>query len=388
MTHLYEIVVLGDPPGDELNKLREEVRKVIEKYGFKIGREVKWTVNPDKINNPGTRGVAAAYFAFSDKGKKSPALATLVQYGIPVLPIVHDLRHATAFLPDALKSINAAELRNGNMTSIAADLLSSIGLLSKQRRVFLSYRRNEATEAAHQLFEALSRRKFNVFLDTHVINAGDHFQDSLWHHLCDCDVLVMLDTKSYFESRWTEAEFGRALAKDISILRVGWPKVPLSERAQTADQMPLKAGHFAGRGKFTNATIEEICNKVEETRCKSNAIRSLLLVSKLRSAANKVGGKVLSIGTNMAVHIQLPGKRKPLVVYPRLGVPTSAALHDAHDYCSKMDIEVPAVAYDHVGLLPGWQRHLDWLGEHVKPVRWMKVDEAAWRFADWEKRGA
>jgi TIR domain len=68
-----------------------------------------------------------------------------------------------------------------------------------------------------------SARLFDVFLDTHGIAPAEDFQTMLWHRLCDSDVLVMLDTPNYFGSRWTSAEFGRALAKGIAVLRVGWP---------------------------------------------------------------------------------------------------------------------------------------------------------------------
>jgi hypothetical protein len=34
---------------------------------------------------------------------------------------------------------------------------------------------------------------------------------------------VMLDTPTYFESKWTRQELGRARAKEIHVLRVVWP---------------------------------------------------------------------------------------------------------------------------------------------------------------------
>jgi hypothetical protein len=100
-------------------------------------------------------------------------------------------------------------------------LLECVGLLPRQRRVFVSYRRDEARQAALQMFDALSSRHFYVFLDTHGITPAEDFQAMLWHRLCDSDVLLMLDTPNYFEGRWTSAEFGRALAKGISVLRIG-----------------------------------------------------------------------------------------------------------------------------------------------------------------------
>jgi len=41
-----------------------------------------------------------------------------------------------------------------------------------------------------------------------------------------------------------------------------------------------------------------------------------------------------------------------------------------------------AVIYDHVGLHSNCLDHLDWLGDHIQVVKWIKAAEAAWRFAD------
>ena len=77
-------------------------------------------------------------------------------------------------------------------------MLESVGLLPRQRRVFVSYRRDEARQAALQLFNAFSAKLFDVFLDTHGIAPTEDFQAVLWHRLCNSDVLVMLDTPGLF----------------------------------------------------------------------------------------------------------------------------------------------------------------------------------------------
>ena len=80
------------------------------------------------------------------------------------------------------------------MSELASAILECVGLMRRQRRVFLSYRSVESRAAALQLHDLLTARGFDVFLDTHVIRPGDPFQDVLWHRLCDSDVLIMLDT--------------------------------------------------------------------------------------------------------------------------------------------------------------------------------------------------
>jgi hypothetical protein len=299
---------------------------------------------------------------------------------------VDDLDHASSQLPPALQPLNALGLKQNTIDRIASAFLECVSLLPRQRRIFLSYRRVESRSAALQLFDTLSARQFNVFLDTHEISPGVHFQQALWHNLCDCDVLVMLDTAAYFNSRWTKAEFGRALAKGIPILRVGWPSVTTDRIAKTSSSVALDTADLDAGGNISQAKIDEICIAVEQLRCLSHAVRNLNIVSRLKMAAECVGGQLKAVGRNSAVHIELPNDGGEIIVYPQVGVPTSKALHDAHGYALSRTKLVPAVVYDHLGLDPAWQQHMDWLGVHVQAVRWLQLEKAAWSFADWEDR--
>ncbi|MCC4261479.1 toll/interleukin-1 receptor domain-containing protein, partial [Pseudomonas aestusnigri] len=258
--------------------------------------------------------------------------------------------------------------------------LECAGLLPKQRRVFVSYRRDEAKVAALQMFDALSSRHFDVFLDTHSIAPAEDFQTMLWHRLCDSDVLLMLDTADYFNSRWTTAEFGRALAKGISILRVGWPEVMPSSRLATASILELADEDLdETTGRIRNAAIGRICRQLEEVRSKSHAVRMVNLMSNLRIGIESIGGAVLGTGTGRGVRLQLPTDEL-IVVYPTVGVPTSMTMHEA--YLNSPDESV-AILYDHVGLHPQWLTHLDWLGHYIQATRWLRACEASWQLADW-----
>jgi hypothetical protein len=202
----------------------------------------------------------------------------------------------------------------------------------------------------------------------------------LWHRLCDSDVLLMLDTASYFDSRWTEAEFGRALAKGILVLRVGWPGISPSTRLGTAARIDLVGADFVtGSERLKSDAIEKIRVQLEAVRCSSQAVRNLNLVSTIRGAVERIGGKIKGVGRHMAVSLELPSGLK-VVVYPAVGVPTSVNLNDAADDAQTEHI---GVVYDHVGLHSTWLKHLSWLGDNIKIVRWIKASEAAWSFAGW-----
>lgn len=376
---LYQLAVLGAPTTEQLTQLEQIIAPAVQKFGLRLGHEVDWKVCPSVFDPDQQKSSAVAFYG--SPGAPMANVARLLRSGIPVLPVVSDAARIAEEIPELLRPFNCLPYSTGGAQRVATALLECSGLLPRQRRVFVSYRRGEAREAALQLLDAFSARLFDVFLDTHGIPPAEDFQTMLWHRLCDSDVLVMLDTPGYFESRWTSAEFGRALAKGISVLRISWPDSTPSARTATASRAELLPEEVdSGTGRLADQAIERICLQLEAVRSQSHAVRSVNLVSNLRNAAETIGGHVIGVGLNKAVYIQLPDSRE-VVAYPTVGVPTSTTLHDASTNSPDQSV---AVVFDHVGLHPRWLEHLDWLGGHIRTARWVKASEASWQFAAWE----
>lgn len=376
---LYELAIIGAPSDAQLDELADCVSRVIQSFGLRLGEEVAWSVRPDTFR-PSQRTPAAVVF-FGAVGVEEHALESLRRKGVPILPIVSAEGQVANEIPSQLRPLNCLPYATHGPERVATALLECVGLLPRQRRVFLSYRRDEARQAALQLFDALSARVFEVFLDTHGITPAEDFQAVLWHRLCDSDVLVMLDTPGYFDSRWTSAEYGRALAKGISVLRIGWPGVNASPRASTASRIDLRADEVdAATGQLAEDAIKRICRQLEIVRGQSHAVRSLNLFSKIQQAVECIEGNVTGVGIHNAIYVTLRGE-KQLVVFPTVGVPTSLTLNDAIDNAGGIST---AVAYDHIGLDKKWIEHLEWLGQNIQSARWVRATEAAWTFAGWE----
>lgn len=378
MPELYQLAVLGAPTEEQIADLQQALAEAVGMFGLELGREIGWSINPEAFN-PDQRKSSAVVF-FGGNNPTTANISQLLQRSIPILPIASDVNNVANEIPAILQPLNCLAYNVGGAKRVATALLECVGLLPRQRRVFVSYRRGEAREAALQLFDAFSAKLFDVFLDTHGIAPAEDFQTMLWHRLCDSDVLVMLDTPGYFESRWTSAEFGRALAKGISVLRIGWPDSTPSARTATASRAELLPEEVdSTTGRLSDGAIERISLQLEEVRSQSHAVRTVNLVSNLRNAIETIGGQVVGVGANKAVYIQLADK-KEIVVYPTVGVPTSTTLHEASTNSPDKSV---AVVFDHVGLHPKWLGHLDWLGNHINSARWVKASEAGWQFADW-----
>ncbi|MEM8492237.1 MAG: toll/interleukin-1 receptor domain-containing protein [Pseudomonadota bacterium] len=291
-----------------------------------------------------------------------------------VIPVVRDIDHCSQELPESASPFNAIEYSERCAPSaVVSAVMETLGILPMKRRVFVSYRRTEAREAALQLHDQLRSRKFSVFLDTHEIGFGQPFQDLLWHELSGCDVLLMIDTSTYFQSRWTSEEFGRAGNMRIGILRVAFPHVAASDAVALTRSINLDANEVDPEGKLVATAIDVIADELERFRARSVATRLDNMLGALRVAVEAEGGRVSNPGPMKRVFVELnkaDGSMCRLVVYPAIGVPTSdlveKILNHAGTDC--------AVLYDGQSLLQSWIDHLHWLGDSVSELRWIRSD--------------
>ncbi len=387
MTYLYQLAVLGAPTETQIQALREAITQVIGKFNLRLGQEVGLEILPAIFKPHLLQPSAVVYFAGATAALSQTQVTNLdelLQRGVPVIPVISGSNQSA--VPDLLKALHCLDYVKGEAQQLAIALLACIGLLQQYRRVFISYRQDEANEAAYQLYKALSALQFDVYLDTDIAATkaklpSDDMAALSWHKLYDSDVLLMLDTPGYFDSRWSSAEFGRVLAKGISILRVDWPGATPSRRSSIANVSKLSNEVIdLQSGRIADPAVTAICAKLEEVRSQNHAVRAVNIISSIRIAIQKVGGKMLGVSANKAVHLQLPdGKR--LTVYPTVGVPTPLTLEDAISHAQG---EPVAVVYDPVGLNQKNVKHLQWLEELIPSSQWIKATEASWQFGHWK----
>ena len=376
---LYELALHGNPSDQNVAEIESCLISIIEPFAMTLGKEIAWSVISATTATHQTIPMAVAYFA--DTSQSDVSLKRLLDQGVAIVPVASAQSKISSELPVVLRSLNCLTVKEDGPLRIATALLECVGLLPRQRRVFLSYKRDEARQSALQLFDYLSGKVIDVFLDTHGVLPGEEFQSVLWHKLCDSDVLVMLDTPNYFDSRWTTAEYGRALAKGISILRIEWPGVNASRRAGTAAKMELLPSDIdTGTGLLSKDALTKIGKQIEIVRGRSTAVRRLNLFKSLKRDVECIGGSVTGTGLHNAIYLALPDGTR-VVAYPTVGVPTSLTLNDAMDHAAGQQV---AIVFDHLGLQPQWLSHLVWLEKNIPAARWVRASEAAWTFAGWE----
>jgi TIR domain len=386
----YQIGILGTPQDAHRAGLQESIQSMIQPFGLSVGAGLDLLDPAACLTRETKAAFVAVYFGGASPDQDSlRALTTLVHENSPVIPVVGDLKTFSLNVPSILEFANGLALgaAGPNLEALAAALLECVGLLRRQRRVFISYRRLDAARAALQLHEALGSRGFDVFLDTYDVRPADDFQAIVWHRLCDSDVMVMLDTPGYFGNRWTAAEMGRALAKKIAVLGVVWPDHQPERPTQLREPIFLQNADLQGHdGPLASPVIERILTAVEQLRSKSLAFRHAAIAGALRSAAEGIGGSVTAVGAHRAVKIVLADGRT-LCAFPTVGVPTAEHFHEAAEHFEpanhSSEALAPILVYDHVGLHARWQRHLDWLHQNLNVVRALQIAQAAWQLADW-----
>ena len=120
----------------------------------------------------GTLNPIARVVVFLASGKKPPSnLVADVQAwlaaGTLVVPLITPKAKFNTVVPEPLHAINALIWDNRRTPSrqLVVDILRRVGLAEEERSIFISYKRTDSRGIAEQLWEALSKRGFKVFLD-------------------------------------------------------------------------------------------------------------------------------------------------------------------------------------------------------------------------------
>lgn len=376
---LYEVAVLGDPSPDQAEQLERGIRAAAEAYELDFGVDLVLQVDPPHFAPPQRTTAVAVYFGGLGGGAKT-IRGVLDPTNVAVIPVASTEDNVAEEIPTELRFLNCHLTDRGGADRLLSTVLECLGLLRRQRRVFLSYRRSEVRDAALQVFDILSARGYEVFLDTHGVARAVDFQEMLWHKLCDVDVMVMLETPTYFTSRWTREEFGRALSKNIGVLNVQWPDTTPSKDTQTCSRVEILPQELDSHtGGLTTAALERIADQLERFRSLSFAVRRISAMAQLTAAIESIHGQVLGVGPHFTTQVRLPSG-DDVSVSPVIGVPDSHTLHEA---MMRANGQPSAVLYDHVGVLPSWNDHLQWLAKNIPRAYWVRSSQAAWDLAGW-----
>lgn len=379
MGYKYQLILLGS----DVPQKQQVLSKLSEKFkDLGLPNNVLKVIEADDISNnySGNQPTFALYFGNIDGNHHHLDITNkLIKDGTMILPVFFGNPDEGAFskeIPCILSNQNAMQFKDAELDRIANIILESFELLRSTRKIFISYRRNESTSVAIQLYEALESYNYDVFLDTHSIGKGEPFQDELWHRMTDCDVLVLLNTPKFLESHWCKEEFAEAGAKQIGIVQLVWPNHEIKKidsGSHISYPIQLRESDFVDniynnkdRSKLVDVIVDEIIQKVESVRARNLASRQDNLITEFRNIAQQCGRKIIVQPEKFLTEDLASGKRN--IYIPTIGIPQSTSCQSAEikmELYKYSDVSIRLI-YDDLRIRDKWLQHLDWLNDNFK----------------------
>ena len=368
--YCYQLIILGNDFGIQkaiINSLKDKVEEIgINFNHFRIINDKNFDEYTDASPS------FCIYLGRNEENKQFADVGLLEKVVVDaalVLPIVQgSLDSFNQCVPEIISTYNGLAVseqdKDVKVEKVANNILEAFSLLRKNRRVFISYKRDESTSVAIQLYEALERSGFDVFLDTHNIRPSEPFQDELWHRMADSDVVVLLNTSNFLGSKWTTKELATANKLLLGMVVVSWPEHSIKHHKDAEISFPieLKANDFNNKNERLNSNVvDEIIKNVESIRARTLAARRDNLISNFMKMAKSKGCnpqldsyKIISMTKN----------DEEIVLVPAVGIPNSLNYESSSIFIE----EIRNKKYEHVYILfdetcirDYWLKHLKWL---------------------------
>ena len=267
MSSSYELVLLHRELGDFARDVEATIRSATDDV----------LVRPDlldikyNMSDVSAEAHVAVVYLGSIGGCKDRAIATALEdamsHSFPLLPIVRtrEAGPVREKLPTVINHINAADW-DRDRNAVPLVLLGMLGLVERERKVFLSYRQIETTETAVQLHTELVRNRFEVFLDRFALPPGEDFPRRLDEDLGDKAFVVLLESSGLRNSPWVQHEIAYAHSHRIDVLAITLPgvsEVQLVPAIDEAFRIRLSNSDCVPSGQLTVGKLSSILERIE-----------------------------------------------------------------------------------------------------------------------------
>lgn len=229
-----------------------------------------------------------------------------------VLPLVEPVAvpRMRTCLPAGFTLFNA-ETYTHDIESTLPAVLQAVGLAPDERKVFISYRRADTLNLADQLFDALSHKGFDVFLDRFRIPPGVDFQRRLTEELADKAMLIALESPTFEESEWIRYEIGFATKHRLALLAINTPGG--KKLSGIGERISLPLTDLAPDGQLLDAVLDRVVHEVQLNHHRMIHYRRRLMTESLSWALSAHGipnqtlraGTVSAQGPNGTVHLSV-----------------------------------------------------------------------------------
>ncbi|MGP5521635.1 TIR domain-containing protein [Psychrobacter namhaensis] len=370
--YCYQLIILGKDFG-----IKNEIIEIFQRRVEDLGIDWSSFIIIDNENCEGYTDSSPAFCIYlgaktdDNNFTDSDFLTQVTKDASLLLPVVQGtLDNFGDCIPEILNNYNGINLseedRNQKIEQIVNNILEGFSLLKKNRKIFISYKRNESTNVAIQLYENLEKHGFDVFLDTHSIRKSEPFQDELWHQMADSEIVIILNTSDFLGSYWTQQELATASQLLLGIVIISWPENSdvIAKHAQIS--YPLKVQNSDFENSYIHSTLKEkplskIIESVESIRARTLASRRDNLISNFMKMAEEEGYQAYLDSYKI---ISMVKNDKDIIVIPAVGIPKSLNYELSSSFVEeikKKKFENIFILYDATCVRDFWLRHLKWL---------------------------
>lgn len=384
MTYYYQLIFLGNKGNYAFNEIRGRFQTLIKEFGMdetcvKIIRAENFDVDYSNCQPTFVFFLGDSVHRDDDVAK----LEVLLNNGDAIYPLYFDEGAFEQETPDCLHGMNGHRYSVVEVDKYVNCALESLRLLRKTRKIFISYRRTDSTAVANQLFDVLTRRNFDVFLDSYVIRGADNFQEELFHRMSDCDVLLQLHTNGFKNSKWCRAEVEMANMKQIGLIEVIWPDARLERWSELCYPYYLNKEDFKRRRYKNNKallntkTLNAIARDVESVRARNLAARQDNITGEFVKEAQKVGKKLIQ---ELYYLMEKTSNGKQRLFLPAVGIPSSYDYYESLEFRNMLHDEHLEIylLYDELRIREQWISHLDWLDSSLEVKSIKKKEFETW----------
>lgn len=290
MTIVYGVHVIHADRGAWRDALDAALAAEIKNLGLHQDVQVRL------VSAPGEASVLSAVYLASNVGatRCEQDIRCALDRLVPVLPVVEDVTHYRAVAPPSLHGINGWEWNGPEPARrLARVLLEQLGIEERQRRVFISHRRDDGINAAEQLHDELSHRFFEPFIDRFAIPSGEDVQERIAEALEQYAFLLLLETPLAHDSPWVFYEVEYALSHSVGMHIVRWPAVveaiPATAGLRRLQLDPADLVGAADRRTLTPECLNRVVAEVEELHAQAMVRRRRLVISSIADAASEAG---------------------------------------------------------------------------------------------------
>jgi hypothetical protein len=271
-------------------------------------------------------------------GKEDADLQSLeyaIAASLPILPVAVD-RDFRA-LPALLSALNASVFGE-DLAPLVEVVLRMLGLSERERRVFVSYRRDDTTPLADQLRHALLDRGFDVFIDRFSIEPGEDVQRRIDIELGDKAFVLVLESPTMHESKWIQHEITYAVQHGLALHSLMVPGVAQHQQIAELDGRRESIGLV--NGTLPADALEDVCLRLEVVHASRLRRHREQMVDALRTWLVEAGFDA-RVGHDWTVVAERDDERRLYLITPR--APTAADLYAAHLARVRLDPDATGV---------------------------------------------